>query len=200
MRVIEFFGMPRAGKTEQIIRLSSYLKEKGIKHLIITDREIEKDINIPLEAAFEYNIVFFNKILENLLSAKHSGKYDLVILDRGFLDGEVWFNIEHKQNNLSDYEKETANKYIEALRKYVDVGVFIIIDTTLTIKRHESKGEVGKADDYVLKNYVEGLHQEYLNLKKKFQNDQRILLLEGHESIEDLHSKIINKLRQDDLI
>ncbi len=56
MKVIEFFGMPRAGKTEQISRLSNCLKEKGIKHIIITDREVENEVNIPLEQAFDYNM------------------------------------------------------------------------------------------------------------------------------------------------
>lgn len=200
MKVVEFFGMPRAGKTEQINKLSAYLTNKGIKHLIITDREIEKDVNIPLEAAFEYNIVFFNKILEKLLSAKHKGEYDVVILDRGFLDAEVWFNIEHKQNNLSDYEKEIANKYIEALKRYIDIGIFMVVDPTITIKRHENKGEIGKADDYVLKNYIEGLHKEYLNLRDKFQVNEKILLIEGEEAIEALHSRIINKLQRENII
>jgi len=195
MKVIEFFGTPRAGKTEQINRLVSYLNEKGIKHLVIIDREIEKEINVPLEQAFEYNILFFNKILEKLLLTKHGKQCDLIILDRGFLDGDVWFNIEHKQKNLSDYEKEIAKQYLGALKRYIDVGILMLVNPNITIKRHESKGEVGKADDYVLKNYIEGLYKEYLQFKDKFQGDSKILILDGNESIEDLHNKIKDKLQ-----
>lgn len=200
MKIIEFFGMPRAGKTEQIQKLSSYLNKQGINHLIITDREIEKEIGIPLEEAFEYNILFFNKILEKLLLAKHSKQYDLIILDRGFLDGEVWFNIEYKQKNLSDAEKEIANQYLEILKRYVDVGIFMLVDPKTAIKRHENKGEIGKSDNYVLNNYIKELHQEYLRLKSKFQNINKILLLDGNKSIEDLHLKIKNKLQQENII
>jgi len=200
MKVIEFFGMPRAGKTEQINKLSFHLKDRGINFLVVTDREVEKEIDIPLEEAFEYNTLFFSKILEKLLSAKYSKKYDLVILDRGFLDGEVWFNVEHKRKNLSDREKELADQYLESLRKHIDVGIFMLVDPEVTMARHERKGEVGKADDYIFKNYIESLYLEYLRLKDKFRNDGKVLVLDGNENIEELHSKIMNKLQQEEIL
>jgi len=200
MKVIEFFGMPRAGKTEQINKLSHYLKERGMRHLVITDREVEKEINVPLEAAFEYNMLFFNKILEKLLSAKRSKEYDLAILDRGFLDGEVWFNVEHKQKRVSDQEKEKADKYLEPLKNHIDIGILLLVDPKVTRARHKSKGEIGKADDYVLGNYIEELYQEYLELKDKFKDDSRVLILDGNEASEELHLKIKDKLQKDGIL
>ncbi len=199
MKVIEFFGMPRAGKTEQIKKLSAHLNDCGIKHLIITDREIEKEIEVPLTEAFEYNILFFNKILEKFLLAKYSKQYDIIILDRGFLDGEVWFNIEHKQKNLSDSEKEIANQYLKKLKGYIDLGFFMTVDPKVTMERHESKGEIGKSDNYVFK-IIEGLYQEYSQLKNKLKNNNKVLLLDGNEAIEELHSKIKDRMRQDGII
>ena len=194
--------MPRAGKTEQINRLSSFLNEKRIKHCIIKDREIDKEISIQLEAVFEYNLVFYNKILEKLISAKYSGDYDIVILDRGFLDGEAWFNLEHKQGKISKSEKEMANFYLENLRKYIDMGFLILIDPNLTVTRYKNKGEIGKKT-YSLKdyrNYMKKLHQEYLRLKKKFRNDKKVVLLDGNKSIGDLHLKIKKKLQEKGII
>ena len=202
MKIIEFFGMPRAGKTEQINKLSLYLRDKGIRHLVITDREVEKEIDIPLESAFEYNMLFFNKIQEKLLSAKRSKKYDLILLDRGFLDGEVWFSVEHKQKRVSDSEKKTADKYLEPLRNHIDIGILLLVDPKVTRARHKSKGETGKADDYVLNNrsYIEELYQEYLRLKDKFRNDSKVLILDGNESTEELHFKIKDKLQKESIL
>ena len=200
MKVIEFFGMPRAGKTEQINKLSLYLKEKGISHLIITDREVEKEIDVPLESAFEYNMLFFSKIFEKLLFAKQNKKHKIVILDRGFLDAEAWFSVEHEQKRLSDHEKRTAEKYLEPLRNNIDVGILLLVDPKVTRARHESKGETGKADDYVLGSYLEELYREYLRLKDKFRNDSRVLILDGNETSEELHSKIKDKLQKEGVL
>jgi len=200
MKVIEFFGMPRAGKTEQINKLSHYLKEKGIRHLIITDREVEKEIDIPLESAFEYNMLFFSKIFEKLLFAKQSKEYKIAILDRGFLDAEVWFSVEHGQKRLSDHEKRTAEKYLEPLRNNIDMGILMLVDPKVTEARHKSKGEIGKADDYVLGNYIEELYQEYLKLRDKFRNDSRVLILDGNETSEELHSKIKDRLQKEGVL
>lgn len=39
MKVIEFVGMARAGKTTQINLLKSYLESKGFAVTVLTDRE-----------------------------------------------------------------------------------------------------------------------------------------------------------------
>lgn len=194
MRVIEFLGTPRAGKTEQIKMLVEYLQKKGVEVLVVTDREIEKEIEIPLTEAFEYNLLFFNKILEKLLNAKHSKKYDLVILDRGFIDGEAWFNIENKQKNIKDLDKELGLSYLKRIQEYVDLGIFMIVEPSITIERHEKKGETGKADDYVLKTYLEGLYKEYLQLQDRLKDNQKILIINGREPRGDTHLKILGKI------
>lgn len=202
MKVIEFFGMPRAGKTGQINILSSFLRKKGINHYIITDREIDKEITIPLEATFEYHILFCNKILKKLILAKRSRKYKIIILDRGFLDGEAWFNLEYKQKKLSKSEKDTILRYLEALKKYVDISFLMIVDSDVAVTRYKNKGEIGKKK-YNLKdyrNFMENLYKEYLHLKNKFKRNGKVIFLDGNKSIKDLHIKIKNKLQEKGII
>jgi len=200
MKVIEFFGMPRTGKTEQIKNLSNYLKNKKIRHFIITDREVEKEINIPFERAFEYSLLFYNKIFDKLLHAIQSKKYDLIILDRGFLDSGVWFNIEFKKNHLTQEEKNIADDYMRKLRQYIDFGILFIIDTKTALERHEKKGEKEKSDEYVLNNYFHQLGYEYASLKDKLKNNKKILIIEGIKSKEEIFSMISNSLEQKQII
>ncbi len=200
MKVIEFFGMPRAGKTEQIQKLKSYLDYKKIKYVVITDREIEKEIHIPLEKAYEYNTTFFNLILERLLEAEYSKKCDVVVLDRGFYDADVWFNVEYMQKNLTKGEKELALSKMKNLRKKIDVGILMIVDIKTTKFRHENKGESGLSDDYVLNNYVGKLFKEYKKLAIKYKDDRKVLILDGNESIDKLSKKIIEKLENEKII
>ena len=110
MKIIEFFGTPRAGKTEQINQLTRYFDKLGMKYRVVTDRKIEKEINIPFEEAFEYNLIFFNKIFEKIQILKK--ECDIIILDRGFIDAEAWINIEHQQGNLSDIDRIKFSKMI----------------------------------------------------------------------------------------
>lgn len=190
MKIIEFIGMPRAGKTEQINRLSNRLGNQKIKHLIITDREIEKEINVPVTKAFEYNILFYNKILDKLLTAIHSEKYDFIILDRGFSEADVWFNSEYKQGNLSKEEKELSLNYLKNLRKYIDVTILMIVKPEVTIKRHKEKGETGQSDDYVLNNYISGLYEEYQLLKTKLEKHDNLFVIDGNDPIDLIEAKI----------
>jgi len=196
MKIIEFFGTPRAGKTTIITRLSNHLNQLEIKHKIITDREIEKEINIPFEKAFEYNILYFNKVFEKIHN--NNEDYDLIILDRGFTDASVWFEVEHKQNNLSSEDKKTALDYFGALKdKYIDIAIFMIVEPKTTFVRHKQKGEQGIADDYVMnEDHITNLHNEYLILNEKYKGDNRVLILDGKRPIEVLEFIVKSKVNE----
>jgi len=185
--------MPRSGKTEQINKLGSYFSKKELKYLVITDREVEKEINTPINQAFEYNLRFYKKILEKLLDAQNR-KFDILILDRGFSEAEVWLNVEFKQGHLTEIEKEKALEYIEGFKNHINLGIFMIVPPIVTKKRHKKKGESGKTDDYVLNTYLEELYKEYLKLKEKLKADNKILVLDGEESVKIIGEKIKNKL------
>jgi len=196
MKVIEFFGMPRAGKTEQVERLGNYLGRQGVKYLVITDRKVEEEIKVPVVEEFDYNLVFYSKILEKLLNAKHSGNYDLVILDRGFTESEAWFNVVFSKSPAKKSHQLLAARFIKNLRKQVDLGIFLLLDPETTLERHEKKGEVGKSDDFTLKTRLRGLHAEYLKLEEKLKSKKRILIIDGRESPESIESKVRERLSQ----
>ncbi len=200
MKAVEFFGMPRAGKTQQIKRLSSYLKKKKIKHLIITDREVEKGIKVPFEKALEYSLVFYNRIFDKMINAIHSDKYDLIILDRGFIDSGMWLILENKENHLNNEDKVIAESYMRRLRKFVDFGIFFMLDTKTALERHEKKGEKAEADEYVLKGYFNKLEGEYKILASKIKDNPRILIVSGLEDAKETHNDIISKLIEKKII
>ena len=186
MKIIEFLGTPRAGKTEQINRLSRYLNKLGIKHKIIIDREIEKEINTPIEKAFEYNLLFFNKIFEKIQEFKE--EYEIIILDRGFIDAEVWINVEHQKGNLSDIDRIKFLDYMDLLqKKYINLAFFMIVDPETTFLRHEQKKEQSVADDYIMnKEYINNLHKIYLRMADYYRTNEKVIILDRKESIEFL--------------
>lgn len=192
--------MPRAGKTGQIKMLSAYLKKRKIRHLVVTDREVEKGIKVPFENAFEYSLVFYNRIFDKLGNAVHSKKYDLIILDRGFVDSGMWLNLEHKENHITREDKNLAESYMRRLRKFVDYGIFFMLDTKIALDRHEKKGEKVEADEYVLKGYFNKLEGEYKILASAIKENSKILMINGLESAEKTHKRIIDVLTEKKII
>ena len=176
MKVIEFLGMPRAGKTQQIKMLSAFLRKKKIKFYVITDREVERGIKVPFEKAFEYSLVFFNRIFDKMINAIHSKKYEIIILDRGFIDSGMWLSLENKENHLNQHDKDIANNYMRRLRRFIDFGILFMLDTKMALERHRRKGEKVEADNYVLKGYFHKLEGEYEILSSKIKDNSRILV------------------------
>ena len=66
---------------------------------VVEDRDIEKEISIPVENALEYNTVFFAKILEKMLNSRA----EIIILDRGLHDAPAWFIIEYFNKKIYFY-------------------------------------------------------------------------------------------------
>lgn len=196
MKIIEFLGSPRAGKTEQITRLAKYFEKLGIKYGIITDREIEKEISVSFEEAFEYNLIFFNKIFEKMHALKK--ECEIIILDRGFLDAEAWINVEHKRENLSRIDRIKILDYLDLLqKKYVDLAIFMMVDPKTTFVRHEEKKEQSNADDYAMnKEYINNLHEIYSSMANYHKTNEKVFLLDGKESMEFLESSIISKINK----
>jgi len=75
--------------------------------------------------------------------------------------------------------------------------IFMIVEPPITLGRHEKKGESGKADNYVLRTYIEDLHKEYIQLKEKMKENQKVIVLNANESIEMLHLRIKDRLHEE---
>lgn len=194
MKIIEFLGSSRAGKTEQIKKLSKYFTKLNIKHKVITDREIEKEIKVPFEDVFEYNLVFFNKIFERIQEFKTD--CEIIILDRGFLDAEAWINTEHQRGKLSDVEMIKFLDYVGLLqKKYLNLAFFMIVEPEITLLRHQKTEEHSSADDYIMnQEYIEHMHKVYLKMMEYHKEDKHIIFLDGNNSLEHLEALIVSKI------
>lgn len=196
MRVIEFLGMPRSGKSTQIALLKAHFEKTKTHVTVISDREIEKEIKIPISNAYEYNMAFFNKIFSKLMAEKKRNT-DIVILDRGFYDAMAWFISEFKMKHISKEELDQAENYFSSLKQIVDIAVMLTIDTKTSIKRHEEKGEVGTSEDYVLQEeYFNNLFRTYKQLENDYSKDEKVIILEGSETIDALKEKIMKNIPQ----
>jgi len=112
-----------------------------------------------------------------------------------FLGTSHGFDIEGDLGHLSRVEKVMGLEFLKPLERHIYFGVFLVVDPETAIKRHMQKGETGTTEYYVLKpDYIERLYREYLKLEEKFKNDERILIIDGHEPVEVVHSRIMGRL------
>jgi len=185
--IIEFIGLPRAGKTEQTERLSRFFESRKKKVRIITDREIEREIKFKPEDSFNYNLDFFRIIDMKIRKAKE----EIIILDRGFIDGLAWTYNEFELKNLNKSEFDELYDYLSSSIEQIDYGIFIKISKKSLIQRHKKKGEKGKSDKYVLEErYLNGLIKSYEKLENELENSKKVLVVDGELAPEEIENKI----------
>jgi len=189
--IIEFWGPPRSGKSEQIKLLKKLYHMMGKTVEVIEDREIEKEINIPPEKALEYNTLFFMKILEKMLDSQS----EIIILDRGFHDMPAWYIIEHFNKKITEEQLGVLISFCEIWQKFIDLAIFIDIDFKTSMLRHKNTGVTGITDDYVInKEYLSLMRKAYDMLKIKY-STHNILFLDGRKEMMQLHETIVEWLK-----
>jgi thymidylate kinase len=194
MKVIEFLGDGRAGKSTQVKLLVNYLKDKGLKVKTISDREILNKIDVPYEKAYEFNMAQFRTIKEFI---EDNLDLDVIILDRGFTDAEMWFTLKHDLNEMTDEQRDDGIKFTKEMReKYFDIGFLMLLEPKLSLKRHHATEERDTGDDvWYTMDFLNALHGAYLKLLPKYEEDPRIFILDGTKSVEENFEIVKEKLK-----
>lgn len=86
--MIEFLGTPEAGKTSLIHRLKDELSKSLSVGIIQESAEIVPSI-FP-KGSMEANLWMRYNTLNNLLKAKFSTDFDVILIDRGIIDSVLW--------------------------------------------------------------------------------------------------------------
>ena len=191
--VIEFLGMPRAGKSSVIAKLAQELGSRNLRVSVIADRSIETKISVGVEWGFAYNLLFFNKVLEEYFTAKLSGNYDVIILDRGFFDSIAWFNTELATRAITSEECYFAQAYFSQFRKEVTYPFLFLTEPSLTYTRHAQSDEWSQTQEYVFsKNYLQKLYCEYISMSLLY--NPYLTVIDGRKSIAQIYDVVCRQL------
>jgi thymidylate kinase len=187
--IIEFLGMPRAGKSTQIKLLKNALVKKGYSVKVITDRFRASKIKTPPSEIIAFKLVFFSLALEEYF--RSIDKYDFIIIDRGFNDSVVWFDVERELQHISSKRSlELKKTFLEFVTK-VDKIIYMIINPTESSKRHLKTKHMKIDDVGMSKEYLTVLQKAYNSNKNKFRN---CLYIEELDTIQKIHQKILNHI------
>ncbi len=105
MLKINILGTHAAGKSTLSFQIGNLLKQHNINTKIIAENIRACPFPINEKAVIETEIWVFHKAVLSELHAQ-SEKYDAIILDRGVLDGIIYF-----------LDRNTPNKYYDLLRQ-----------------------------------------------------------------------------------
>ncbi len=154
MKVIEFFGMPRSGKTPAVEILESYFKER--KARVRTVYEGARVCPLDKSDRFNYNAWSFHNTVNRILEARMD-HYDIILVDRGILDHLAFSMAIGPQCPGKDMQ--TASGYYAQFRELQDLEILFTVDVEEAIKREaRHKPFVGR----VFQNqFLERLHESY---------------------------------------
>ena len=190
MKVIEFFGMPRSGKTTAIEVMESFLKQNGQRvRLVYEGARIS-----PLDKSdrFNYHSWSFHNTVNRILEAKLD-HYDFILVDRGVLDHMAFLGGIKKQCKGKDIQT-TFNYYSEFLQLQ-DRELYFTVNPKEAIKREgKNKPFVGRVFE---KSFLQGLLDSYEKVVVHAQDNKRnILKIDGNNDL-DYNLNSIIKLSQD---
>ncbi len=190
MKMIEFFGMPRSGKTTQIDMLRTFLQEAGYTVCVVSDRDRADSIGTPPSEIVGYKLVFFSQVIEAFFANQPS--CDFLIVDRGFHDSIAWFEAERLLRHISSERADQLSDTFSEYQQYVDQGFCLMVDLDTAFQRHDSKEQMAVDDHAMTKNYLQALERSYQTKKGNFGNT---VFIDGLQSVESVHKKIVQHLQ-----
>lgn len=197
MKVVEFIGMPRTGKTTQVQKLVRYLEDKGLSSEVITDRDFIDKVKIPIEQTFLYNKEFFALMREEA-ERKVATKPDFLIYDRGFYDQLVWSTDDVLLGNSTQVQKEEFDKEFDSYREENAALIHLVAPKLVREQRHAESQEVTQIDDVVLADdFLAKLEESYrLVTEKVFSKCPNYLEIESTQEAEKTFREVLDFLSE----
>lgn len=181
MKVIEFCGMPRAGKTTQILRLKHFLEAKGYKVGFVSDRELSEAVQVRPIESLGYILVFFGLALDAYF--KHLPDHDFLLMDRGFNDASTWADVRLQLKTISKEECEAFHTCFAPYRKLSDIIFRFDVSVSQSMERHVASGDNLEVDKVAMnRQWLEAIQTSYNNTAHFYQN---AVSIDGHRPMDE---------------
>jgi hypothetical protein len=106
--VIEFAGVPKAGKTSTLNQVYSFLRRCGFKCEVVVERA--SICPIRDKRHFNFNVwtacTTLSQLLEKTQNPPREGDPDILFLDRGIFDSVCWLSLLQRLNRITPLDRE----------------------------------------------------------------------------------------------
>lgn len=162
MRIIEFVGMPRAGKTTQAERVIARCASKGSRAVSLSDRERISVLHTTHDQSPMFDVLNAGANVEMYHAClKAEPPVDILILDRGWNDTLVWAHLTWMRNKISAEEKRAIHTLFWPYAQRVEKTLYFSLPTHEILLRH-AQTEHMPCDDVALQpDFLDRLRHAY---------------------------------------
>lgn len=144
MKIIEFLGTPKAGKSKQLELVEKVLiHNKGYKTKTIQRGARRSSLN--KNERFEYHSWSFHDVVNRIMELKKEN-FDYLLIDRGVYDHIAFTNTLYNEKEITKSQFESQKKYFNEFTFLEDACLVFLIDPNLAMKRefkyHKFRGKV----------------------------------------------------------
>ena len=186
MKLIEFVGMPRSGKSTQAELLKKALETRGKNVILITDREHMARLTVPPQESLAFALSYYGQLLDTYYSYKD--RSEIMIIDRGWSDAAVWADVYRTMKVVTDTE---ATALADCFARFAGMATAVIcmdLAPEASLERHRATLHENVDDVAMNPEWLSTLHAAYTTRKERFTNP---LEVDGAQSSEDAHARIM---------
>ena len=174
--VIEFAGVPKAGKTTTLGQVHAFLKRCGFRVEVVVEHASICPIRDKKHANFNVwtACTTLSRILEKTQIPSRPVDPDVLILDRGLFDAVNWFAVMERLARIRKAERELIEKFLlmDDWRKRITGVIVMTASPADSIERERGylpvDGAVGSImNDDVLRTMLETTRATAARLRKK---------------------------------
>ncbi len=194
--VIEFAGVPNAGKGFHTKNALRTLPEYGIKTKWITDQVWQFDMKDEVE-----KIRSAARQGANLISAARDQDYDLIIIERGGWAHVASLLAHHRDTNGSVRGRGRTNRIEEALKTaqeltgYEDAIVLIEVSTEEALRRDGATRAGVPSGKIANESFINLMQQGYLFVKEVLKSSRiKKKIVNGERQAEEVQKEILEFL------
>ena len=142
--VLEFAGVPKAGKTTTLSQIQAFLKRCGFRVEVVVERA--SVCPIQDKKHFNFNVwtacMTLSQILQKTQTPARPDDPDILILDRGLFDAVCWFAVMERLARIRRAEREQIERFLlmEDWRRRI-TGV-IVMTAAPRVSMEREKGDL----------------------------------------------------------
>jgi len=176
--VIEFAGVPKAGKTTTITHVQAFLKRCGFKTEIVIERasvcpiKDKKHVNFNIWTA----CTTLAQLLEKTQTPPRPDDPQILILDRGIFDSLCWLRMMERLNRLRNEERKIVQAFLEVSdwRERITGVILMTVSATDSMSREQGLlpvegGQGSIMNSEVLQQMADVCKNTAIEMKDKFQ-------------------------------
>lgn len=186
MKLIEFVGMPRSGKSTQAELLRKALEARGKTAIMLGDRERMAQLSTPPQESLAFALAFYGQLLDAYY--RYDGQAEYLIVDRGWSDAPVWADVYREMKTVSEEEAAALATCYGRFARLATATVHMTVPATLALERHRATLHENVDDVAMNHDWLHALEAAYRRREPDFTNPVEI---DGSLPPEEAHSRIM---------